>query len=427
MKESDEKIRVDSFGDKLAKGDIVYSAFNEYKLISIIGQGGNGKVWKANDKYGESVAIKFIERDSRKNTLKRFKNETFFCIKKSHKNIVKINDYGTVGEKFIYYVMPLYEMTLKERIKEGLSGDEAIDIFVGIIEGLKYAHENNVIHRDIKPENILLDDNNNPVIADFGIAHFPPEDLETIIETKKGDRMANFLYAAPEQKKVGGQACFQSDIYAAGLILNEMFTKEVPQAAGYKTIGETNNQYSFLDQLFEKLFQQKAEDRLYPEDKILNQLKVLSEKAIDKRELDKLEKTIIESAYVKEYNVSIKSKDYINGELVCDLGVEFSEGWFRILYSGNYEHTCVLGYGPQKLHTRGFTEIAMPFGEGTSKEIVADTYKNIKNWIATTNTIYNNHLRKEAEIEMKEKEKKLKAEIERIKEESKMKDFLADL
>ena len=417
----------DGFGDKLSKGNVAYSAFNDYELISQVGQGGNGKVWKAKDKNGSVVAIKFLERDSRETTLKRFKNEAFFCIRNQHKNIVQISDYGTAGKKFIYYVMPLYEKTLKDRIREGIDAEEAIRIFIGIISGLQFAHSKGVIHRDIKPENILFDTDNNPVIADFGIAHFQKEDLATIIETKKGERMANYMYASPEQKKIGGEACYQSDIYAAGLILNEMFTKEVPQAAGYKTIADVNSEYAFLDELFVKLFQQSPDDRLYPESKILNELALMAKNAISARQAKELEESVYEMEDNEECSYSVKRIDYEGGYLVFELDSKIDEDWFYILRQGSFSRTSVVGYDTNKLHKISEHSIGIPLSGQEGESILKDIVNNVKDWIATSNYECNSRRRAIAAEEKRRIEKKKAEEIKRIEQENRMRSILAGL
>ena len=162
---------------------------------------------------------------------------------------------------YVFYVMPLYAESLKKKIKEGIPHENILDIFIGLLKGLKYSHEQGSIHRDIKPENIMFAEGSLvPVICDFGIAHFAEEDLLTVVETKVTDRMANFQYAAPEQRKRGGNICFQTDIYALALILNEMFTGEIPQAAGHKRIADVNADYKYMDDLFDMLFKQDPND-----------------------------------------------------------------------------------------------------------------------------------------------------------------------
>ena len=266
---------------KMKKGTSVKTAFDEYTLIKQVGEGGNGKVFSATNGHGESVAIKFVERSISASKLKRFKNEIHFCEKHEHKNIVEILDRGYVildSTEYVFYVMPLYAETLRDKMKAKIIPEDAVTIFIGLIEGLSYAHKIGTIHRDIKPENIMFKAGSlEPIICDFGIAHFAEDELLTIIETKKGDRMANFQYAAPEQRIKGEAATAQTDLYAAALILNEMFTGEIPQAVDHKTIATVAPDYAYLDDVFAQLFKQKAEDRLYPEEKILTEMKVRAE------------------------------------------------------------------------------------------------------------------------------------------------------
>ena len=258
---------------KIGSGLKVRTAFEEYTLGRQIGEGGNGRVFAALSSDGPNVAIKLLDKEKHSTAIKRFKNEIKFCEHHKHPNIVKILDHGYIEAEDIgysFYVMPLYGKTLRERINEGISPDDALEIFKGILRGLKEAHSHNVIHRDIKPENIMFAaDSSIPVICDFGIAHIPNEYMATVVMTQPKERMANWGYAAPEQKKKGGEACFQSDIYAAALILNEMFTGEVPSALEYTKIGDVVPEYAYLDDIFAAIYRQDPQSRLYPEDKIL--------------------------------------------------------------------------------------------------------------------------------------------------------------
>src|SRR3981081_1724934 len=102
---------------------------------------------------------------------------------------------------------------------------EVLPLFVKILDGVEAAHLQGVIHRDLKPENILVDSKGaHPAIADFGIASFTEDLLVTSVETAPTQRLANFQYAAPEQRLGGRTVRDTADIYALGLILNEMFT-----------------------------------------------------------------------------------------------------------------------------------------------------------------------------------------------------------
>lgn len=222
----------------------------------------------------KSIAIKVVLREQG-SKLARFSNEINFCERNQNKNIIEIYDHGTIGNNMIFYVMPLAKETLRDRIKKHIQHSDAEEIFINILYGLKYAHEKGAYHRDIKPENILfLDETNNAVIADFGIAHFCEEDIIASVKTKASDRMANFQYAAPEQrikgnaKNVDGRA----DVYAAGLILVEMFTGELVGAGNYTKISKVAPEYKYLDYVFNELFCQNPNDRLYPVDAIIEKI-----------------------------------------------------------------------------------------------------------------------------------------------------------
>lgn len=174
--------------------------------------------------------------------------------------------------------MPLAKETLRERIKNGISPNDAEEIFINIMQGLEYAHSKGAYHRDIKPENILfLDDSNTSIIADFGIAHFCEDDMISDVKTEPSDRFANFQYAAPEQRKRGAadKVDGRADIYAAGLILNEMFTGEIVSGNNFKKISDVSSEYAYLDDIFDKLYCQNPEDRLFPADKVISEIQKL--------------------------------------------------------------------------------------------------------------------------------------------------------
>src|SRR5205085_4918867 len=119
-----------------------------------------------------------------------------------------------------------------------------------------------VVHRDLKPENILYDKaQDRLLVADFGIAHFEVEDIYTDAETSPNDKLANFQYAAPEQRRRGSKVEYPADIYALGLILNEMFTGLMPHGTRYKTIGEVAPAYGYLDDLVTEMLVQSVEER----------------------------------------------------------------------------------------------------------------------------------------------------------------------
>ena len=257
---------------RLEKGLTVKTAFSSYVLERQIGQGGNARVFEAVDSEKHAVAIKFLDNTTQ---LKRFKNEIRFCEQERHPNIVHILEDGIVtlaDGDHPFCVMPLYSKSLRKRMDVGLSPQQAIHIFIGLLHGLKEAHGKGIVHRDLKPENILFaQDDDNPVIADFGIADFPQELMATFVATKKDARIANRLYSAPEQTQ-GDDVGPQADMFAIGLILNEMFTGKIPKALGFTKIGSVKPKYGYLDYIIEGLFQQNPVQRLFSAQTVLNEL-----------------------------------------------------------------------------------------------------------------------------------------------------------
>lgn len=158
--------------------------------------------------------------------------------------------------------MPKYDCNLRTLINDGIQDIQIIKYFWQMCEGLKAAHIKKCWHRDLKPENILYNKATDTlVIADFGIAHFQDDDKSTKIKTKSTDKLANFEYHAPEQRKGNIVDSASSDIWALGLILNEMFTKELAQGIDFKKISDVSLRYSCLDDLVNNMLKSRPEER----------------------------------------------------------------------------------------------------------------------------------------------------------------------
>src|SRR5260370_4254575 len=213
----------------LRKSIVFETPFTQYIGTDIIGEGGAGRVYKATGDDSNAYAIKLL--DSTKATgekMKRFKNEVEFCRRNRHPNIIAVSDNGNVvdGKKDSpFYVMPLYAGSLRTLLAAGISPDKVLYYFSQLLDGVEAAHLQKVVYRDLKPENVLYDEvQDRLLVADFGIAHFEVEDVYTDADTSPNDKLANFQYAAPEQRRRGAKVEYPADIYALGLILNEMFT-----------------------------------------------------------------------------------------------------------------------------------------------------------------------------------------------------------
>ena len=415
----------------MKKGCVVKTAFDEYTLIKQVGSGGNGRVFSASNGTDGQFAIKFLERNIGGDKLKRFKNEIAFCEQHQHKNIVPILDrgYAYLDDKdYVFYVMPLFENTLKSKIKEGIAPEDAVSIFVGILEGLKYAHDHNAIHRDIKPENILFaTGSTDPVICDFGIAHFAEEDLLTAIETKPGDRMANFYYAAPEQYKRDVVTTPQTDVYSAALILNEMFTKEIPQAAGYTKISDVNSDYGYLDDIFEQIYKQVPSDRLYPEERILTEMKLLAERSKREKEKAALQSVINELVDPGEFETKIIKKEYRDGDLVFTFDTDFPDDWYQFIAFGSYSCSYMMGYEHEKLKKIAKNKLAMPLRKTENESTLKSIIGYIEDWVRIANRNYSQTQKHNAVAEQQRKEAARKAEIERLEKEEAFASMISNL
>lgn len=232
---------------------------HKYVEIKQCGTGGAASVLKC-ECNNEIHAIKKLIKIKDKSKLERFEREIDILTKVlKHPNIVEIVEFDR--DKYLY-VMPFYEQTLSKKMKDKncwQCEDEETKLkwFLQICKGVKHAHDHGIIHRDIKPENILYDYvNDRMIVADFGIA----KDQESNITNKT--RLANFGYHAPEQKKNSGvEIGTYTDVYALGLLLNEMITGTIPSGQDYKTISTTYPQYAFWDDVIKSMLLQDVKQR----------------------------------------------------------------------------------------------------------------------------------------------------------------------
>ena len=259
-----------SEGPQVAKKAATRSAFRTplhvYTQRGVIGEGGSGRVLRMVDEDGVEHALKHLKANSASvQKSKRFRNELNFGANNTHPNIIRVTDRGLAeidGIEVPFYVMPVYHQTLRALLDGNTAPDKLISIFLQILNGVEEAHSQQIWHRDLKPENILLNSTSDvAVVSDFGIAHFSEELLHTEIQTRPQDRLANFRYAAPEQRS-GLVADGRADIYALGVILYEMLTKQLFQGSNLKKIASVHPHLAYLDSVVDKMTTQSPEDRL---------------------------------------------------------------------------------------------------------------------------------------------------------------------
>jgi len=201
---------------------------NRYQVIEELGRGGMGRVYKVLDtEIGERIALKLLkpELSADRDTLERFSTELKLARRITHRNVCRLYDLGRSGS-LSYLTMEYVAGEDLRRLmrKVGIFGaGHVVRVARQICEGLAEAHRLGIVHRDLKPQNVMVDEDGNAKIMDFGIARL----VRGKGITGAGVVVGTPQYMSPEQ--VDGQEVDQrSDIYSLGVILYEMATGRVP-------------------------------------------------------------------------------------------------------------------------------------------------------------------------------------------------------
>ncbi len=200
-----------------------------YKLGEMIGTGGMADVYIANDqRLSRQVAIKVLRSDLARDPsfVARFRKEALAAAGLNHPGIVAVYDSGEVPAPYI--VMELVSgHTLREIIHNGerLPLSRALEIAEGVLLALEYSHERAIVHRDIKPANVMITDQGDVKVMDFGIARALDDIGATLTST--WNIVGTAQYLSPEQA-MGESADYRSDIYSLGCLLFEVLTGRPP-------------------------------------------------------------------------------------------------------------------------------------------------------------------------------------------------------
>jgi serine/threonine protein kinase/class 3 adenylate cyclase len=274
-------VRPAAIGDslELTTDNVVTTPFSQslgkYKLLGVIGSGGMGKVWKGQDRYGNIVAIKVLHSTETTTDaqLKRFQREAEIMSRLPHRNICRIFEMNEF-EGIQYLVMEfvdgltladlLYEhtraessdssakplpdiksliLTLREerssrgedseadaenpvprpKVTRVLPVEQTLNIFLKVCDAVQFAHEHGVLHRDLKPGNILLREDGEPLVADFGLAKISTGDSGQSLSVS-GHVVGTLENMSPEQAESSKDVDERADVYALGTILYQMLT-----------------------------------------------------------------------------------------------------------------------------------------------------------------------------------------------------------
>jgi WD40 repeat protein/tRNA A-37 threonylcarbamoyl transferase component Bud32 len=209
-----------------------------YKLLELIGEGGMGEVWVADqlDPIRRRVALKMIKpgMDSR-SVLARFEAERQALALMDHPNIARVLDAGTTDDGRPFFVMELVKGVPITQFCDArkLSPRERLGLFVPVCQAIQHAHQKGIIHRDIKPTNVLValhDERAVPKVIDFGVAKAVGQQLtEKTIYTGFGALVGTPAYMAPEQATFNQlDVDTRADVYALGVLLYELLAGSPP-------------------------------------------------------------------------------------------------------------------------------------------------------------------------------------------------------
>jgi len=212
---------------------MIGKTISHYKILSKLGEGGMGVVYKAEDlTLGRTVALKFLPPDSvaTEDDRTRLVHEARAAAALLHPNICPVYEIAEAEGRTFISMACIEGRSLKDRIAEGpLPLEEALVIARQIGDALASAHAKGIIHRDIKPGNVMLLPDARPILMDFGLAKV----AGTTKLTRTGTTMGTVAYMSPEQVH-GREADHRSDIWALGVVLYEMVSGKAPFGGEYE-------------------------------------------------------------------------------------------------------------------------------------------------------------------------------------------------
>ncbi|PYK09026.1 MAG: hypothetical protein DME65_13055 [Verrucomicrobia bacterium] len=214
--------------------DRIGERMGAYAIVEELGRGGMGAVYlaeRADGQFEKRVAIKVLKRGTDTDeVLRRFRNERQILANLEHPNITRLLDAGTTADGLPYFVMEFIEGTpitkFVQREKIDLQG--RLKLFLKVCSAVERAHRHQIIHRDIKPGNVLVNEEGEPKLLDFGIAKLLSVDFDEGITTVAAERRLTPVYAAPEQNE-GQSATIATDVYSLGALLCELLTDHAPR------------------------------------------------------------------------------------------------------------------------------------------------------------------------------------------------------
>ena len=207
---------------------MIGTTISHYKILEKLGEGGMGVVYKAEDtRLERPVALKFLSPSSlgKGEDKARFIREAKAAAILDHPNICTIYEVDEAEDQTFISMAYLDGQSLADKLESGpLDINEAINVALRVAEGLKHAHKRGIVHRDIKPANIMITDEGQTKIMDFGLAKLAGKTRLT----KTATVMGTVAYMSPEQARGDKDIGQQSDIWSLGIVIYEMLTGMLP-------------------------------------------------------------------------------------------------------------------------------------------------------------------------------------------------------
>ncbi|BBM84575.1 serine/threonine-protein kinase [Candidatus Uabimicrobium amorphum] len=218
-----------------------------YKILHEIGRGGMGIIYKAKDPLGDrDVAIKVLLRSSHENNL-RFIREAKATARLQHPNIVTLHDIGQDGDKYFFTMDFVNGVPLDHFVKtdSSIPTRKIAALMIKICNAIHFAHQQGIIHRDIKPANIMMDENEEPKVMDFGLAKLQDASQKLSVT---GSMIGTIFYMPPEQVEGKiGSIDQRSDVYSLGALFYTLLAGRPPFSGN--TITQVSQQILHKDPL----------------------------------------------------------------------------------------------------------------------------------------------------------------------------------
>ncbi len=255
-------------------GDLI----RNYRVLGFVGEGGMGRVYLAEEEpLGRKVAIKVLDPSvtHQEHFRQRFIDEARILSNLHHPNIVGLFSFFMEDGGYLMIMEYAGGQTLRDLIaKTGpIPEQRTRHILRQIAEAMYYAHAKSVVHRDIKPSNIMISDQDELKILDFGIARFLSDPHKTLT----GDRLGTVYYMSPEQVRSPRDVDSRSDIYSAGVLLFEMLTGRLPFNS------DTNSNFLIEKEIVERPLPHPRQYYPYMSDVIVSLMNSMTSKDPDRR------------------------------------------------------------------------------------------------------------------------------------------------